>query len=398
MQMKTKYLFFLFLAVITFSCHLQQKPTLEYGEDNVMIINVDPKQVDNIEISEIIEDVEFIPLSSSDEAILGEIERISVKNEMVFIHDRTSHEIKIFNLKGDFIGKISNQHKGPGGYIDIDAFSVTEDGSIVEIYDNRQFKFLKYNLENDFLGQVQVDYLVQDFVVDSEGGKVVYTGFLPSYQMDGFPIQNRLLICDSSGIKNMGLQYHYNEDMTKVVGSPYNFFNNGDTVGLAAERLSNEIFYILKDTIFLKYKVSFGKYDSPVNYRSSLSEIKYFVNSGNLSNYASLGQVLETADYVFFNYAFNNIGCFFLYNKRMKKGNNVAGFFVDKETKIGLPFPQCVYKDRFIGLLDGYSFNNHINQFKEKKMELPSKLKPLVGKVSPLSNPILVFIKFKKSY
>ncbi|WP_026472953.1 6-bladed beta-propeller [Alkaliflexus imshenetskii] len=129
---------------------------MEFDDRNVITLRIDPKSFYDGQFSDIFEDVSLIQLETTTESLLGEIGKIEIKGEKIFIHDRSLHEMKIFSIDGKYLGKISNKHNGSGGYFDISSFSVSKNGELIEIYDNRGFKFRIYNLNNEFVEEFPI--------------------------------------------------------------------------------------------------------------------------------------------------------------------------------------------------------------------------------------------------
>lgn len=383
----------LFSVLLSTSCVSDKKAEQKCDSQGVIVVDINPKKIDNGKIHEIIEDISFVPLETPEEAILGSISKVEIKNDKIFIKDKVSEEIKIFNLSGKYIGKIANHHRGPGGYNQVSDFAVSEDGNTVEVYDNRNFKFLLYGLDNKFLSERKIKYMVRDFIMGKDEKRIVYTGFSPSYQMEEFPLGHRLLFCKNEKIYDRKLKY--NDDLSRFTRGNSNFYRVGDTLGLI-ELASNNVYYIHNDKVKLKYKIDFGSFNCPVSNTSSKDQIHKYVIEGQKTKSAHVREVLETDEYLYVNYGFDGYSCFSLYNKKTYIKYNAVGFFDDYENMFTPPFPIVTHNGNFIGIKDAYGLAKHIQNLVEKGIKLPIKLKALKDKVTPSSNPVLVFLKFKK--
>ncbi|MDR1339890.1 MAG: 6-bladed beta-propeller [Prevotellaceae bacterium] len=69
-------------------------------------------------LSEVFEDITFIPLETTDECLIGNtILGIHFSKDYIVIVDRTPRQILLFDKTGKFIRKIGNRGQGPGEYL-----------------------------------------------------------------------------------------------------------------------------------------------------------------------------------------------------------------------------------------------------------------------------------------
>jgi hypothetical protein len=81
-------------------------PTLKVTEDLIQ---------HNVKFSGIIRDYKFIPLETSENVIIGHIDKIILHNNQYYILDsRRARSIFVFSSSGKFLWKLSKQRKGPG--------------------------------------------------------------------------------------------------------------------------------------------------------------------------------------------------------------------------------------------------------------------------------------------
>lgn len=72
-----------------------------------------------IPFSELFNNVEVIPLETSDYCLIGHINKIILKNNNLYIHDDIAKCVFIFDKQGNFLTKIGTVGRGPGEYIDL---------------------------------------------------------------------------------------------------------------------------------------------------------------------------------------------------------------------------------------------------------------------------------------
>ncbi|PWD99014.1 6-bladed beta-propeller [Marinilabilia rubra] len=386
-------------GILSSSCNKDNSGQIVKMQDNATTININPMKKDWDKTDEIIKEIKVIPLETSPEALIGRVEDIQFKNSKIFVHDGTSQEIKIFNKKGMFLSKISNQNRGPEGYLDISGFSLCDNDSLIEIYDNRNHSFKTYTIENKFVKRQKIDYMVTDFRNICNHRKIVYSGFMPSYNLKSFPSLSRVLFCNqNSKIYKTALPFEYKENSEiHMFSRPKNNLSYyKDTVVLAGEKLTNAVYHIHGDSISKKYFLNFGKkYNIPLNYWSSEHELKDLRKSNKFNNYVKIRSVLESKNHLYVKYSLNNKICFYIFNKSNLKGYNIPLFFRRQSDVLNLPMPSFKWDEHFVGIKDAYTVKKEITEYKNKELELPIPLKDIDNKITNQSNPLLFLIQWK---
>ena len=125
-----------------------------------------------VKLSEIAESIEYIPLETNSEAVVGKIfaDRIYYENERIYLMLQNM-SIIIFDRDGQYLNKISKHGRGPQEYdaafkVDIDL----KTGNISVLASN---KIIEYSLDGDF--KKVVNYKDNDFL-----SKHYITGFIKS--------------------------------------------------------------------------------------------------------------------------------------------------------------------------------------------------------------------------
>ncbi|ASB49385.1 6-bladed beta-propeller [Alkalitalea saponilacus] len=86
---------------------------------------------------------QIIPLESTPDFIIGDVEKIDIKNDKIIIYDRMSRAIYLFNMDGTKHSKISKHGRGPGEYMEISAMGAND--SVIVIFDMALRKFLEFD-------------------------------------------------------------------------------------------------------------------------------------------------------------------------------------------------------------------------------------------------------------
>ena len=119
------------------------------NKQTVEVINVDFRSSEQyFDISPLLADsIEIIPLESIEGSLVGEISDVRVTGNRIFITDKMSNKIKVFDRKGKYIFQIGNLGRGPGEYLGLSSTEVIDD-STMAVFDHFSVKLLYYNTDN----------------------------------------------------------------------------------------------------------------------------------------------------------------------------------------------------------------------------------------------------------
>lgn len=148
--MKKIYLY-LFLVFVGISCSSRI-------EDN--FANDEPLSLKTsntlLSLSDLFDSVQFVPFENGRQCMLSYAKKTLVRNGRVYVLDQDPHPtIKVFATNGKYIHNIGRIGHGRGEYININDFTINEDGdSIFILYNNR---VNAYNQEGNFLFSKDID-------------------------------------------------------------------------------------------------------------------------------------------------------------------------------------------------------------------------------------------------
>ncbi len=93
----------------------------------------------------------FIPLETTDASIIGEIGKVEIVDDKVFVLDNFSKNIYRFDLEGKFIGQIGGRGQGPGEFVDPCSFVINHKDRQIVICDRASFQILFYDYDGNFI-------------------------------------------------------------------------------------------------------------------------------------------------------------------------------------------------------------------------------------------------------
>lgn len=200
-----------------------------------------------------------VPLETRDDCLIGEISKLVYQNHRIYIADRLSKAVYVFDESGQLHSKVRAVGNGPGEYLDVSAFTVQDDR--IFIFDKMNRKVFVYN----------------------DGGQFLYTKDASQiWAGDMFFRGNDLYLFNSSGRTRMGCYSFFKlnpvEGKDKAEASfPFEY---QETAGWGIKRDISmtedevlftmwpyDILYLMKDGSFQPiYKVDFGKRRLPEQY------------------------------------------------------------------------------------------------------------------------------------
>ena len=387
----------IFLFVLVFFIYSCKHDIKDKGVSSDVIeqISIDPLNIprDNINASRVIKNIEHIPLETPPNIIIGTIDKFIVKNNKYYIFDKTAQSIFIFTIAGKFISKINSIGRGPGEYTDISSFNIDQTKDNICIYNNRLRKMLYFTSEGKFINERKFNFLFRDFISIDNEINYLYLSYFPDYSSKKFPYQHRYLVTSNDTIVDKQLHYKYEDYYNKISKASRHFYSCGDSITLI-EGSDNKIYRIIKDgQLIYRYKVDFGKFNSPLKAVMDKEESDYYITNSVNEKWCKLSNVIETPRYLFINYIFNHMYQSSYYSKITRKIFNCGPFWINDYAHLPIPRPIASQDSILFSVVDAFAFKNW---FRNNKNEIPIHLLELNNKVKELDNPIIIKYQIKK--
>lgn len=376
----------LFLLVL-WSCSNKDAKVFD---NNPLFISI--KEADfNVEhdFYNIINDIEFVPLETTDESIMGEVSKMKMYNGYMIILDKKSRTVFIFDNKGKYLNKISRVGTGPYEYEYINDFCVHPlTGEISIATSSRKILTFSFDLKRCTLFD-KTPYAV--------GIERFNNG---NYALASTDIEANVYVTDSS----MNI-------LQKCLANPFkntscilnSFTKFGDTILCRLPTFYN-------DTIYRITSDSFIPWCAPdFEYHADFSNMdKYFVETPPIGkmffnpemSMSSSGFYLETNKLISFQVVYpKKYGdrkiCYVIYSKQDKRVK-----VIDPAKVINSPFDlffrfsgSGIQSDVFMQRVSAAEILN-CKILKEDAIGL--RIKDLKARLNEESNPVIMFMKFKE--
>lgn len=201
----------LLFSIMLIACNNQK------AKFNGEVIKLDAEKVVDLTLSTVIDDFRYIKLSNSN-AYIGDIEKILVKGDRIYILDaRSSVALYVFDKSGELEFKIANYGRGPGEFMGPYDFTIDEKNGEIIIYDARAMKLCYYKVENgDFLREENIEFRFGRFT-SADSNLIFFLNNMP------YKTNHNTLVTDSD-INIIGKSMELNSNMIGYFYSlPMNF-------------------------------------------------------------------------------------------------------------------------------------------------------------------------------
>jgi len=317
---KNLVLIMLFALLVIMGCK-QKKQSV--STDNLQTINVDPRQNSKIKLSNIIDDINIVPLQTSDSSLLGEI--LGIKKVGGKFYIKSSKNVYVFDSKGKFERKLGKNGKGPNEILAVTNFYIDDKNNTIEIYDGVKSQNILYDLKGNVIQSIKHKFRYgYDFIKSSKEGYFFYLGF------DSDEIGELIYVRNLENKEHVDL-LPYNETLSKYIhfGDLVNFVQN--KYGTYFTRsFSNVIYQLGEDNIFPKYNIDFGSRDLPdkILY-GNYGDVREFMMTCLKTNYAfRIIGFYEMKNFIIFGFHYKKKIWNALYDKNSKKCS-VVSYYVD---------------------------------------------------------------------
>lgn len=145
---------FILLGIICFLSSCNTKNVEEYE-----VFQVDPELESKEGFDRFYRLKEVIPLETTDSSVMGDIMKVIALKDRIFVAAWNGKSIFIFNREGKYLSRIDKEGRGPGEYLRISDFMVTDEPEEIVVY-AREGKLNYYDWDGNFLRQSKQDAFV----------------------------------------------------------------------------------------------------------------------------------------------------------------------------------------------------------------------------------------------
>lgn len=372
-----KIIIIIFLFLVGCINKKEQTGTISESTETITIPPVDINS--EMSISTFVESIDVIPLEFNDFCILGEIEKVVIEKENVFVIEKRAHRPKTvyrFNRSGDFINTIGVYGQGPEEIVDLKDFSVDEVNQTIYLYDCMMPKINEYTFDGKFIRSVKVDYYAE---------RMEYANGIFYLNRDNPNIGELFSLVIKDAQSGVTVE-QYIPVKPHIFTLTNRFFCKKKDEILCYKSYCDTVFSIKNSEItkafitdFMDFKMNPDEIEDI--YMGKIRELDLLMSKDRMSRISDL---FYTGKWVYFNSIRLIISCSFLYNTETKElfesgrlADDLYYMFSDnsfygqtEDELIGLYYPENIESD-----LDRY------NRFEKEKRITPQQRDMLVKKM-----------------
>lgn len=383
---------FLTLLCVIFSCGTKQAAQVGSAIETIKV-EVPDNLVKNYH--ELFDEYRLIPLETTEASIIGNIDRIVLHKNQIFILDSRNNSVFVFDDRGKFLWKIKGEGGGPGEYEALKDFTIDDKKGELILLAHRPYKAYYYDLEGNFIrsedtGTFYNNVVYQDgqLILVNEREEEEFSIFLKnttSKDMQGYlPVTEVPKITNNAQI-SFGSAFPY----AVKSQSTYVFFPFLST-----------IYQVQDGEVFPRYKIDFGDHKLPENYFKNLMTPEKAIAEAIKNGYGFfIAHFRESKDYITFSYGSGEI---VVYSKNTKK----SWVFHAAHNEDEVFFFQRYFghdgdsENKLFGIIDAFQFRKQMDRYKsnpETWDRLSKDFKAIDPDISNESNPILLEVMLKKN-
>lgn len=303
--------------------YLAQIDTLH--EPITIPVNIDDN-VTELYCSEIFDSLYIVKLESTEESLIGQIDKISFYNDTIYILDRRNLKcLKRFSLTGKYIDQIGSLGIGPGEYIDIFDFSVTSRG--IEVYDPGTKRITLYNSDGEFKSITEVPFFANSFLRTDSNTLVFNTSGADNYHIPSI-LNHGIVITDNDcNIRRHAISRPL--EKTPLITTCQALRCSQSNECILTETFTDTLYIINNDSkIRPQYTFAFNKNvrNTSEMYNKPISEIIKDMNNPLL---ATILNSTQTSNHVILDFLYNNKIYHTFYNINRNNGVTVLDFKAD---------------------------------------------------------------------
>ena len=402
-MLRKKKIQLLFVSLLLLSVSCSDRNTSGEGENSVTTIAVTDFETDYCRLSEYVEEVSLIPLEFTDECILGEIDKVVLTEQNIFIMERETQSTRLgvymFDRSGKFVRRIGSRGQGPDEFVSLADFSLDEGKELIYIFDGHRKTMLTFSFSGKCIEAVDMNYYALSF--EYMNGLFYLYRERASF---GDPFYE-LAIKDKKGAL---VEKYYPMRLDLPYIRRCIFTKREDDI-LFARTMSDTILTLKDGKLTPRYRID---YDKKTMSHEDRMDIRYEVRSHmqvvlEKKTIAGIKSVFEIGDRVFFTFTDVILPTMSVYNK---KSGEVKTFKLFEDDLMflseGLPIGQ--YKDMLISVKEQSRLQGYLDRGYQKWMESglmsAEKCKEMTEMIetrfpdrnSDATNPILILMKVKR--
>lgn len=342
------------------------------------------------------ESVEAIRLEMTDHSIIGEVSQVELTDRYIFILDKKSHALLMFDRSGAFLRTISSHGQGPKEYLDISTFYIVDE--TIRVIDPMKKQIMVYDFKGQYITAIpsssnHLSFLAK--VKPLEGNRAIGHTSINWCEGGYFLFENENMdegrqLYDYQLRSDNWQAFHFSSQPTCTIGNEVRWIKPfSDTVYTYREHQIVPTYILQRHRKPIEHSRLIQKQKEAKGSWAMLYAdiIKNHTYSPGIKN------IMESERYLYLEFYHDSlIPSAIIWDKKEKNGMYIAQNISDSPTLSSLIYSRGNERVRIWG-------NEIIPSFKEKKDKtslLPASWQKLLKGHSEEENPILLIFKVRE--
>ena len=386
---------FLLLSIFTTACKHKNQPRF----DEVVKIKIELKKSNQTDVSQILKNIELIPLETTEKSVFGEVKRIRANDSYLYILDYNNNPIKMFNKKnGKFVSEIGHKGAGPGEYVQITDFLINNDTIYIFAWNGNK-KWIRYSSDNQFLYETSMSFPFSEICLIGDNRYIVHVGNGTVSTESDYYLYN---IDKNFGVLSKLMPKKSPEDINFPIQQ--NHFSKTEEHILYIREYCDTLFTISQDfTIHPKYHLDFGNNWCTKQFLKEYYDKPFFeiYNAIDKNEFVKHVNVWETNTQLIISYiiqheiplgkrGYDYLSIYFketgeIYNYKNSRENILTKLIIRPYWADDSQITGLISSEELLDIADEISPDDPFAQ----------KIKKCAEQINEFANPILVMCRFK---
>lgn len=372
---------------------------------NPIEIRIDPRKAmaEELSVSEVFSKINYIPLETTKNCIIGQIDQMEISDEYFIIlnkrskiiNNKWSSTLGIFDKSGKLHAKIDD--------VQIPFFSIDPDNKMIITFDySKEESLIYYDFNGKFIKKIARPFNFMDFTPLRAGSFAMYKNFdssssddmslTPSHKFNNLIVTNSNFKSQSAYLPFDTLSVHY----TEVYQIGKNFLRSGENIYFV-QPYQFKVRKMLKDSLINCYDFIFPLQNTlPVDFLNNLLYKSKRFDYLNQHPYAifSINNFFSSGSSIAFTLNSQKFKETFLFNLKSRLLTSLSSIIAD-EASFGLPIgSQVIASDakHFFGWIDAKTLiqNKKKITLLNNNTEPENSLSELIRNGDVRANPVLI--------
>ncbi len=250
----------------------------------------------------------IVILETSEESLIGAIQKIVFSDNGIHIMDRTQDkQIISFDNHGNFISSLSKKGRGPDEYLYPMDFVFDSDSQTLEILDNGTKSINSYGISGDFRKRTHLGFSCYSLAKNDRGSYILFLSNIDKIYKNSLLNHNLLFFDDKKGLYKQIDPFPNQNILNAFSAIPYYGFSTNRNGKLLYRHYGDPIIYtVVDDALKKEWFLDFGDQllteDKITNH--DFNQMKFLVDYGPKSGLVYwIQDFLELEQFVFISYA-----------------------------------------------------------------------------------------------